>query len=100
VSAHSQIAFTISIGRATTLPRAGRRPIAAAADPEARNRDHAAVVGISGERAAVALARGLALTEARNQMPTTLLFATVAVDTKLGAQTFGELQRGLRRGRW
>jgi len=37
--------------------------------------------------------KGLALTEARNQMPTTLLFRDgVLVGTKLGAQTFAQLR--------
>ena len=37
--------------------------------------------------------KGLALTEARNQMPTTLLFRDgVLVGTKLGAQTFEQLR--------
>jgi hypothetical protein len=38
--------------------------------------------------------RGLARTEARNQMPTMLLFATVLIDRKLGAQSFETLRCG------
>jgi len=47
----------------------------------------------------IALApKGLALTEARNQMPTTLLFKNgVLVDRRLGAQTAEQLKEWIER---
>ena len=69
--------------------------MAAAADPGSPERD------ITGQLSEfhVTLPRiplspsGLALTEARNQMPTTLLFRDgVLVDRRLGAQSFDRLR--------
>jgi hypothetical protein len=95
-SAHSQIAFTeLDRARAHFAESGVDLAVAAAADPgsaesEIRRqwaafRTHVPRVPLSG--------KGLALTEARNQMPTTLLFRDdVLVGSKLGAQTFDELK--------
>jgi hypothetical protein len=69
--------------------------ISAAADPGSRETD--ITRQLSDFRVALPRIplsqRGLAMTEARNQMPTTLLFLDgVLVDRRLGAQSFGELR--------
>ena len=94
-SAHSQEAFT-NLDRARdyfagadVVDRRRRRP------GECGERDHAAMVGVSDDacRAFRCRPKGLALTEARNQMPTTLLFRDgLLVDKKLGAQSFEQLR--------
>ncbi|MDB4873920.1 MAG: hypothetical protein JWM41_366 [Gemmatimonadetes bacterium] len=95
-SAHSQIAFTeLDRARAYFAESGVDLSVAAAADPGSAESEilrqwaafqtHVPRVPLSG--------KGLALTEARNQMPTTLLFRDgVLVGSKLGAQTFDQLK--------
>jgi hypothetical protein len=95
-SAHSEIAFN-------ELGEAGRFfasegldvSIASAADPvsgEAEIRRQMSVFETEIPRLAIA-PKGLAMTEARNQMPTTLLFRDgVLVGARLGAQTAEQLK--------
>jgi hypothetical protein len=95
-SAHSKDAF-IDLDRARAL-FASRRvnvSVAAAADPGSSENEitrQLAIFGGSVPRIPLGPS-GLALTEASNQMPTTLLFrGGVLVDQRLGAQTFEQLR--------
>jgi hypothetical protein len=95
-SAHSQIAFTdLDRARDYFAENGADVSIAAAADPGSSETEITrqwSAFQVNVPRVALS-PKGLALTEARNQMPTTLLFRDgVLVDTKLGAQTFGELR--------
>jgi len=95
-SAHSQIAFAdLERARAYFAARAPDLSIAAAADPGVPESDIARQLlefHVTLPRIPLSPA-GLALTEARNQMPTTLLFRnSVLVDRRLGAQSFDRLR--------
>jgi WD40-like Beta Propeller Repeat len=100
-SAHSQIAFTqLDEAKAYFARENADVSIAAAADPGSAEQE------ISRQWAAFQTnvprvqltARGLGLTQARNQMPTTLLFRDgVLVGEKLGAQGAEQLQRWVER---
>jgi hypothetical protein len=95
-SAHSQIAFT-ALGQARSYFARHGAPlrIAQAADPGSSEADITRQLGEFGvtiPRLPIT-APGLLLTEARNQMPTTLLFRDgVLVDRRLGAQSFDQLR--------
>jgi hypothetical protein len=95
-SAHSQIAFA-DLERAKTYfaSRGAEVSITAAADPGSPESDITRQLSefhVTLPRIPISSA-GLALTEARNQMPTTLLFKNgVLVDRKLGAQSFERLR--------
>jgi hypothetical protein len=95
-SAHSQIAFTdLDRARDYFAENGVDVSIAAAADPgssEAEISRQWSAFQVNVPRVALS-PKGLSLTEARNQMPTTLFFRDgVLVGTKLGAQTFGQLR--------
>ena len=95
-SAHSQIAFTdLDRARGYFAENGADVSIAAAADPgsaEAEITRQWSAFQVNVPRVALS-PKGLALTEARNQMPTTLLFRDgVLVGTKLGAQTLDQLR--------
>lgn len=95
-SAHSFEAFAnLEEARDDFARRGVKIDVAAAADPGSPEGDivrqledfHVTIprIALSG--------KGLAMTEARNQMPTTLLFRDgVLVDRRLGAQSFDELR--------
>jgi hypothetical protein len=95
-SAHSEIAFgDLERARkyfATSMPGMTVRE---AADPSSKEADitrQLTAFGVTMPRIPLS-ERGLELTEARNQMPTTLLFRDgQLIDKKLGAQTFEELR--------
>jgi hypothetical protein len=93
-SAHSQEAFT-NLDRARDYFARGDISIAAAADPgsaEAEITRQWAAFQTNVPRVPLS-SKGLALTEARNQMPTTLLFRDgMLIDKKLGAQSFEQLR--------
>ena len=95
-SAHSQIAFA-ALEQAKTYfaSRATALSIAGAADPGSPESDitkQLAEFKVPFPRIPLSQA-GLALTEARNQMPTTLLFRDgVLIDRRLGAQSFDQLR--------
>ena len=100
-SAHSQIAFN-ELDRAKDYFQAEHADIsvAAAADPASAEADiQQQWSAFATQIPRIALAsKGLAMTEARNQMPTTLLFRDgVLVDRKLGAQTFDQLREWIER---
>ena len=95
-SAHSQIAFTdLDRAREYFASNGADVTIAAAADPGSSETEITrqwSAFQVNVPRVALSPS-GLALTEARNQMPTTLLFRDgVLVDAKLGAQTFDQLR--------
>jgi hypothetical protein len=95
-SAHSQMAFTdLDRARSYFAENGADVSIAAAADPgsaEAEITRQWSAFQVNVPRVALS-SKGLALTEARNQMPTTLLFRDgVLVGTKLGAQTLDQLR--------
>jgi WD40-like Beta Propeller Repeat len=95
-SAHSQMAFgDLERARTHFAVYAPDVSIAAAADPGAPESDitrQLAEFHVTLPRIPLSAA-GLALTEARNQMPTTLLFRNnVLVDRRLGAQSFDQLR--------
>jgi hypothetical protein len=92
-SAHSQIAFNeLQQAKSYFGSRVG---VHAAADPTSAESDitrQLADFNVTVPRLPIT-ARGLELTEARNQMPTVLLFDDgVLVDRKLGAQSFESLK--------
>jgi hypothetical protein len=93
-SAHSQEAFT-NLDQARDYFANSDVSIAAAADPGSAETEIArqwSAFQTNVPRVPLS-SRGLALTEARNQMPTTLLFRDgLLVDTKLGAQSFAQLR--------
>jgi hypothetical protein len=95
-SAHSQDAFT-NLDQARSYFARGEADVSivAAADPGSSESDISrqwSAFQVSVPRIPLS-AKGLALTAARNQMPTTLLFRDgVLVDSKLGAQTFEQLR--------
>jgi hypothetical protein len=96
-SAHSQIAFTqLDEARDYFAREHADVSIAAAADPGSAEQEITrqwSAFETSVPRVALS-SRGLGLTQARNQMPTTLLFRDgVLVGEKLGAQTAGQLQQ-------
>jgi len=100
-SAHSQIAFTdLDRARDYFATNGADVSIAAAADPgsaESEITRQWSAFQVNVPRVALSPS-GLALTEARNQMPTTLLFRDgVLVDKKLGAQTFEQLKTWIDR---
>ena len=100
-SAHSGIAFD-ELGQAREYFADQHIDIsfAAAADPasgEAEIQRQMSVFASPVPRIALA-PKGLAMTEARNQMPTTLLFKNgVLVDRRLGAQTAEQLKEWIER---
>ena len=100
-SAHSGIAFD-ELGQAREYFANQHTDIsfAAAADPasgEAEIERQMSVFASPVTRIALA-PKGLAMTEARNQMPTTLLFKNgVLVDRRLGAQTAEQLKEWIER---
>ena len=93
-SAHSQEAFT-SLDRARDYFTHADVSIAAAADPGSAEDEITrqwSAFQTNVPRVPLS-AKGLALTEARNQMPTTLLFKDgVLIDRRLGAQSFDRLR--------
>jgi hypothetical protein len=100
-SAHSQIAFTdLDKARDYFAGSGADVSIAAAADPgsaESEITRQWSAFQVNVPRVPLSPS-GLALTEARNQMPTTLLFRDgVLVDKKLGAQTFEQLKTWIDR---
>jgi Tol biopolymer transport system component len=100
-SAHSGIAFD-ELGQASEYFAGEHADIsfASAADPASGEAEIQRQMSAFGTQVArIALApKGLAMTEARNQMPTTLLFRDgVLVDRKLGAQTFAQLKEWIER---
>lgn len=95
-SAHSLEAFThLQQAREHFATRGTNIEIVAAADPGSRERDVARQLAdfrVTIPRLPLSQ-QGLALTEARNQMPTTLLFRDGAlIDRRLGAQSFEALR--------
>ena len=95
-SAHSGYAFDhLQKARDYFASRIPGLSIAEAADPGSRETDitrQLSEFGVTLPRLPISAA-GLLLTEARNQMPTTLLFKDgVLVDRRLGAQSFDELR--------
>ncbi len=95
-SAHSQMAFAdLERARVYFAAHAPDVSIAAAADPGGPESDIARQLSefhVTLPRIPLSAA-GLALTEARNQMPTALLFRNnVLVDRRLGAQSFDRLR--------
>jgi len=95
-SAHSQIAFTeLARARDYFAKQGGGIAVATAADPGSEEQEIVRQMKLFGTSLVrIPLSpRGLALTEARNQMPTTLLFRDgVLIDRRLGAQTFEQLR--------
>jgi hypothetical protein len=95
-SAHSEIAFgDLERARKYFATSAPELSVEAAADPSSKEADIARQLAdfkTTVPRIPIS-PKGLALTEARNQMPTTLLFRDgVLIDRKLGAQSFEELR--------
>jgi Tol biopolymer transport system component len=95
-SAHSQLAFTqLDRARDYFASENADVSIAAAADPGSAEQEITrqwSAFETSVPRVALS-SRGLAMTQARNQMPTTLLFRDgVLVGEKLGAQTATQLR--------
>jgi len=95
-SAHSREAFSeLEQARDYLASRVPGLTVLAAADPgsaEGDIRDQLAAFHVTVPRVPLS-AQGLVLTEARNQMPTTLLFRDgVLVDRRLGAQSFERLR--------
>lgn len=99
-SAHSLEAFQhLTMAREYFESRGLDIEVLAAADPESRESDISRQLedfGVTIPRIELSV-DGLVLTEARNQMPTTLLFRDgVLVDRRLGAQTFPKLRDWLQ----
>jgi hypothetical protein len=95
-SAHSFEAFTnLEQARDSFAADGVSIDIAAAADPGSRETDitqQLADFRVTVPRIPLSQ-KGLAMTEARNQMPTTLLFRDgILIDRRLGAQSFEELR--------
>jgi hypothetical protein len=95
-SAHSEIAFgDLERARKYFAAVEPGLSVEAAADPSSKEADitrQLADFRTTVPRIPIS-PKGLALTEARNQMPTTLLFRDgVLIDRKLGAQSFEELR--------
>lgn len=95
-SAHTREAFAeLTAARAYFSARAPGMQFSAAADPGSVESDIAKQLSdfhVSIPRIGIT-ASGLLLTEARNQMPTTLLFKDgVMIDRRLGAQSFAQLK--------
>jgi hypothetical protein len=95
-SAHSEVAFKdLAVARTYFAAHAPNLSIEAAADPGSPESDvtrQLADFHVTLPRIPISQA-GLALTEARNQMPTTLLFRDgVLIDRRLGAQSFEHLR--------
>ena len=100
-SAHSQIAFTeLDRARSYFATENADVAIAAAADPGSNENEitrQLAAFQANVPRLPLS-GKGLAQTEARNQMPTTLLFRDgQLIDAKLGAQTFDQLKEWIER---
>jgi hypothetical protein len=94
-SAHSRDAFAdLEQARAYLSPRIPGLTVMAAADPGSAEADITRQLTdfhVTVPRVPIST-RGLLLTEARNQMPTTLLFKDgVLIDRRLGAQSFERL---------
>ena len=94
-SAHTRDAFSNLEQAREHYANAVDLAIAAAPDPSSRESDierQLTAYRVTVPRLPLS-AKGLAITEARNQMPTTLLFRdSVLVDRRLGAQSFDELR--------
>jgi hypothetical protein len=95
-SAHSREAFRdLEQARADLAARIPGLTVMAAADPGSAEADIVRQLGdfhVTVPRVTLS-AQGLLLTEARNQMPTTLLFKDgVLIDRRLGAQSFERLR--------